>query len=69
VRQEPRFLYSPRWVVLFNNTPVKVLSVYGNWTEIEWQSETGFNHGWVPSKWITLLEPIPAGQITPTVVP
>ena len=69
VRKDPTFYNSPRWMVLFNNTPVKVLSAYGSWTEIEWQSENGIQHGWVPAQWIALLQPIPAELITPTSTP
>jgi len=55
--------------VLYINAPVKVLSKYGTWVEVEWTDSAGYHRGWVPARWVTLLEPIPLGQITPTIVP
>jgi hypothetical protein len=46
-----------------------VLSVYGPWMEVEWQTARGIQHGWVPSIWITLREPVPVERITPTPTP
>jgi hypothetical protein len=46
-----------------------VLSQYGLWVEVEWTDAAGYHRGWVPARWITLLEPILPEQITPTVVP
>lgn len=68
VRAKPEFIL-PRTNVLLFNTPVKVLSVYGVWMEVEWQNQYGFQRGWVPAEWITLVEPVEADLITPTIVP
>jgi hypothetical protein len=57
---------SSRIEVLFMNTPVTVLSVYGSWLEVEWTDDKGYHRGWVPARWVTLLEPVPLDQITPT---
>jgi hypothetical protein len=68
VRNAPKF-ESPHVEVLFKRTPVTVLSVYGVWMEVEWFASDGFHHGWVPSEWITLVEPVGPDRITPTFVP
>jgi hypothetical protein len=68
VRNHPEYLNS-RIEVLNINAPVKVLSAYGTWVEVEWTDGLGYHRGWVPARWITLLEPISPGQITPTIVP
>ncbi len=60
---------SSRIEVLFMNTPVTVLSVYGSWLEVEWTDDQGYHRGWVPARWVTLLEPIPSDKITPTRTP
>jgi cell division septum initiation protein DivIVA len=69
VRPEPDYDGDLRFTVLRQNTPVKVLSVYGRWMEVEWQADGGLQRGWVPSVWITLFEPLLAEQITPTQIP
>ena len=69
VRPEPDYNGDLRFTVLRRNTPVKVLSVYGLWMEVEWQAEGGLQRGWVPSEWITLFEPVLSNQITPTQIP
>jgi hypothetical protein len=58
-----------RFTVLYRGTPVKVVSLYGNWMEIEWQDRGRVERGWVPAEWITLFEPVQAEQITPTQSP
>lgn len=68
MRQSPDII-DARVEVLFISRPVKVLSKYDTWVEVEWTDESGYHRGWVPARWVTLLEPIPLGQITPTVVP
>jgi hypothetical protein len=68
LRNFPDYIKS-RVEVLYVNAPVKVLSKYDTWVEVEWTDDAGYHRGWVPARWITLLEPIPPGQITPTVVP
>ncbi|MBK8823327.1 MAG: SH3 domain-containing protein [Anaerolineales bacterium] len=67
LRDFPEYIKS-RIEVLQINTPVKVLSKFGAWVEVEWTDDAGYHRGWVPARWITLLEPIPPGQITPTLV-
>jgi len=68
VRPAPDYIV-PRMVVLLLNTPVRVLSVYDTWLEVEWQANYGIQHGWVPARWITLVEPVKPELITPTVTP
>ncbi|MBN8581586.1 MAG: apolipoprotein A1/A4/E family protein [Anaerolineae bacterium] len=68
MRQLPDFIDS-RVEVLFISRPVKVLSVYDTWVEVEWTDETGYHRGWVPARWITVLATVPPGQITPTANP
>lgn len=68
VRPAPEFIV-PRLVVLLFDTPVKVLSVYGTWMEVEWQGRHGLQHGWVPGRWITLVKPVEPEIITPTTAP
>ena len=59
----------PHIEVLFIRTPVTVLSVYGHWMEVEWYMSDGRHRGWVPTIWITVVEPISAGLFTPTFIP
>lgn len=68
IRQLPDFI-DTRVEVLFISRPVKVLSVYGDWVEVEWIDETGYHRGWVPVRWITLLATVSPGQITPAAIP
>jgi hypothetical protein len=68
IRNNPEYL-NPRLEVLYINVPVKVLSKYGAWVEVEWTDETGYHRGWAPARWVTLMEPIPPGKITPTATP
>lgn len=68
IRQSPDII-DARVEVLFISRPVKVLSQYDTWVEVEWTDDTGYHRGWVPARWVTLLEPIPFGQITPTIAP
>jgi hypothetical protein len=55
--------------VLLDKIPVTVLSAYGRWLEVEWLADDGIHHGWVPAFWITLVEPVNPGLITPTISP
>ena len=66
VRPEPDINGDLRFTVLHLGTPVKVLSVYGRWMEVEWQIQGRLQRGWVPAVWIRLLEPVSPEQITPT---
>jgi hypothetical protein len=68
VRPAPEPMVS-RMTVLLINTPVKVLSVYGRWLEVEWSTQYGLQRGWVPARWITLVEPVESSLITPTTAP
>jgi hypothetical protein len=68
IRKQPQYLDS-RIEVLSINAPVRVLSKYGAWVEVEWTDEAGYHRGWVPARWVTLIQPIPPGKITPTVTP
>ena len=65
VRQSPELL-SAGIDTIPAGTPVTILGQFGPWLEVEWQSATGLQRGWVPLQWITLPEPIPADLITPT---
>lgn len=67
-RSRPEYLAS-REEILFMNVPVTVLSVYDPWIEVEWKDDNGYHRGWVPSRWIALLESVPSDQITPTRTP
>ncbi len=68
VRPAPNF-ETRRRVVLLKGTPIIVLSAYGKWLEVEWQTASGIQRGWVPAIWITLREPIPSQRITLTPTP
>jgi len=69
VRRIPDYDISHRFTVLIRNTPVIVLSAYGDWLEVEWQSRSGIQKGWVPAEWITLVKPVNPALITQTVAP
>ena len=60
---------APHIEVLFDNTPITVLAAYGPWVKVEWQDAKGRHEGWVPARWVTLLEPIPVERVTPTITP
>ncbi|CAG0962633.1 hypothetical protein ANAEL_00721 [Anaerolineales bacterium] len=68
IRRSPD-VWASRVEILFVNTPVTVLSLYDTWIEVEWTDGQGYHRGWVPSRWVTLLEPVPLDQITPTRTP
>jgi hypothetical protein len=65
VRPAPDFNIRRR-LVLIIDMPVIVISAYGNWLEVEWQTATGIQRGWVPAAWIILRVPIPPERITLT---
>lgn len=46
-------------------TPVTILSGFGRWLEVAWRAPEGVQRGWVPRRWITIREPIPAYLETP----
>jgi hypothetical protein len=52
-------------VVVRVNTAVEILAIYDTWVKISWNTEFGFEEGWVPSKWVSLPENIPSQIITP----
>ena len=58
-------LSSTRFNAIVAGTPVTVLGQLGPWVEVEWLSAEGPQSGWIPVRWITLPEPIPAELITP----
>lgn len=60
---------APRQKVIFVDTPVTVLSVYGPWVEIEWYIDGERQHGWTVLNWISFREPVPLNLLTPTVRP
>ena len=64
VRPKPSY-FSFRIAVLLLGTPVRVLSGYGPWTEVEWVEAGNLQHGWVPARYITMYEPIPPERTTP----
>lgn len=68
VRPAPDFNIR-RQMSLIVDMPVIVISAYGNWLEVEWQTASGIQRGWVPAKWITLRIPIPPERITLTLTP
>ena len=47
------------------STQVEVKAVYGSWAKIGWDSRYGDQEGWVPLRWIGLIEEIPDRIITP----
>jgi len=57
---------APRFLVLFDGTPVTVLSAFGPWVEIEWETPEGHQHGWTILAWVEIREPIPAERVTPS---
>lgn len=51
------------------NTPVRILSVYGDWTKIAWTSQYGYQEGWVTSRWVGIIKDVPDILITPVMTP
>ncbi len=68
VRPAPDFNIR-RQLALIVDMPVIVISAYGNWLEVEWQTASGTQRGWVPARWITLRISIPPERITLTTTP
>jgi hypothetical protein len=60
---------SPLTVVILKDTPVKLVSVYGPWAELEWSGELGLQRGWVPLQWVATLKSIPPDVVTPFPTP
>jgi hypothetical protein len=58
--------YSSWITALRENTPVKVVAVYGSWYQIEWVENGAVMRYWAPSYWISVREAIPTNRITPT---
>jgi hypothetical protein len=56
---------SPLTVILLKDTPVKIVSVYGPWAELEWSGAEGLQRGWVPLPWVATLKSIPSDVVTP----
>ncbi|GAB4538028.1 MAG: hypothetical protein Fur002_00820 [Anaerolineales bacterium] len=52
--------------LLLANTPITILSLYGNWIEIEWRDSSGYHHGWTPAQWIFVFTAARQEHITPT---
>ncbi len=52
-------------VVIEAETAVRVLSQFGEWVEVEWQSDEGLKQGWIGIQWVNLSEPVPLDLITP----
>jgi hypothetical protein len=69
VRRIPDYDISHRFTVLIRNTPVIVISAYGEWLEVEWQSGSGMQRGWVPAVWLTLVRQVDPALVTPTITP
>ncbi len=68
VRDEP-YQESPRRMVLFRDTPVRVLAVYGPWAQVVWWEEGIPQTGWVPARWVFTRLPVPSEVITPFPAP
>ena len=64
VRPRPSY-FAFRIAVLITGTPVRVLSGYGPWVEVEWLEAGNILRGWVPAQWITMYEPVPPQRTTP----
>ncbi len=64
VRDEP-YQDAPRRLVLFQDTPVRVLAVYGPWAKIVWWENDAPKTGWVPARWVFTRLPIPPELVTP----
>lgn len=60
---------APLIVVLLKDTPVKIVSVYGPWAELEWSGVQGLQRGWVPLPWVATLKSIPSDLVTPFPTP
>ena len=55
-----------RKAVIYANTPVKVLAVYGYWVQVEWINVDGPQQAWLLLRWVVALDAIPSYLITPT---
>jgi hypothetical protein len=60
---------APLTVILLKDTPVKIVSVYGPWAELEWSGPEGLQRGWVPLPWVATLKSIPPEVVTPFPTP
>jgi hypothetical protein len=51
--------------VIPQNTELTILSQFGPWVEVSWQTPAGSERGWIVLRWVFLNEPIPEELITP----
>lgn len=68
VRDEP-YQDSPRRLVLFRDTPVRVLAVYGPWAQVVWWEDATPQRGWIPARWVITRLPVPPDLVTPLPTP
>ena len=59
-------LTAPVQSVIPSGTDLAVASVFGPWVEVEWQTDTGTEQGWIVLRWVFLSEPIPDELVTPS---
>lgn len=65
LRAAPQFDAQIRGV-LFVDTPVQILAVYGDWVQVHWHNGDEILAGWISSRWVQLPEDLPASIVTPT---
>ncbi len=68
VRDEP-YQESPHRLVLFRDTPVRVVAVYGPWAQVIWWEAGQPQSGWVPARWVFTRLPVPPDVVTPFPAP
>jgi hypothetical protein len=70
LRQEPAADSPTLGTVALRGQQVELLAVYGEWCQIRWSPRSQAQVvGWVPLRWVGVLDSIPAHIITPTSVP
>jgi uncharacterized protein YraI len=63
-REGPAFT-TTRLQVIEQGTPLVVRAAFGDWLDVEWQTERGPQRGWASAEWVTFTTPLPASVITP----
>lgn len=64
-RLEPSAASSVNPQVVMINTPVQILAVHGKWVQIGWQSDFGYEEGWIPLQFVGVPHGIPEFLVTP----
>jgi hypothetical protein len=64
-RLEPSARSNVNPLVVMINTPIEILAVQGKWAKISWQSDFGYQEGWIPLQFVGVPQGLPEYLVTP----